>query len=237
MPTEELVLRPALESDVPDLLRVYLTARAAAPMPPTTHTEDQVGAWMLGWFGEAREPWLAEQDHEVVGLLVLEGDWLHSLYVAPSAQRRGVGAALLELAQARRPDGFALWVFASNEPARAFYRAQGLVELETTDGSGNEEGAPDVRMAWTAADPVAWLRGEIDEVDADLARLLARRAALTAAIQPHKPVPGHAGRDPRRERAIAARMAEVAPGLTPAAYARIVDRVVEVSLDAWENPL
>ena len=49
-----------------------------------------------------------------------------------------------------RPDGFCLWVFESNAPARAFYANRGLIELESTDGSANEEKAPDIRMAWPA---------------------------------------------------------------------------------------
>ena len=72
-------------------------------------------------------------------------------------------------------------------PARAFYARHGLVELERTDGSGNEERAPDLRMAWPGTDPLAFFRGLVDDVDAQLADLLARRAALTAAIQPSKP--------------------------------------------------
>ena len=37
-----------------------------------------------------------------------------------------------------------------------------------------------MRMAWPGRDPMAYLRGQVDEVDDDLALLLARRAALTA---------------------------------------------------------
>ena len=39
-------------------------------------------------------------------------------------------------------------MFESNAPARAFYARHGLVEREHTDGSENEERAPDLRMAW-----------------------------------------------------------------------------------------
>ena len=66
---------------------------------------------------------------------------------------RGVGTALLDLVKAQRPAGFCLWVFETNAPARGFYARRGLVELERTDGSGNEEQAPDVRMAWPGAEP------------------------------------------------------------------------------------
>ena len=82
-------------------------------------------------------------------------EWLDDLYVDPAAQGTGVGSALLDLVKAQRPAGFCLWVFESNEPARGFYRARGLVDLERTDGAANEEKAPDIRMAWPGTDPLA----------------------------------------------------------------------------------
>src|SRR5690606_837467 len=108
------------------------------------------------------------------------------LYVVPSRQGAGVGAALLDLVKARRPDGFGLWVFESNEVARAYYARRGLVELERTDGTDNEERSPDIKMVWPGPDPLAFFRRLIDEVDADLGDALARRAALTRAVQEHK---------------------------------------------------
>ena len=39
-------------------------------------------------------------------------------------------------------------MFESNVGARRLYARRGLVEVERTDGAGNEEKAPDVRMAW-----------------------------------------------------------------------------------------
>ena len=128
---------------------------------------------------------MAEADGPV-GLRHVEDDWLDDLYVAARRGPGRVGSALLDLVKALRPGGFCLWVFESNTPARAFYRKHGLVELERTDGSANEERAPDVRMAWPGADPLAFFRGLIDEVDAQLGDLLARRVALTRAVQEHK---------------------------------------------------
>ncbi len=81
--------------------------------------------------------------------------WLDDLYVAPAFAGQGIGSALLDLAKAQRPQGFCLWVFESNTPARNFYARRGFVELERTDGSGNEERSPDVQMAWPGTDPIA----------------------------------------------------------------------------------
>ncbi len=235
-PAPDLGLRPADADDAAAVAEVFLQARraAGAAMPPPVHGDADVLAHFSRLVAGDRV-WVAERDGLVIGFLRLDEGWLDDLYVRPGHTGQGVGAALLDLAKALRPAGFALWVFETNQGARRFYRRHGLVELEHTDGSGNEEGAPDVRMAWPGRDPVAYLRGEVDQVDDELARLLARRAALTASIQGYKPVPGHAGREPEREAEIARRMAERAPGLGPEALRRIMHEVITVSLDAAEG--
>ena len=202
-------------------------------MPPQLHSQESVLAFMTGAIVE-KEVWVAERD-EIVGFAVLAEAFLDALYVGPDHQGFGIGTALLDLTKARRPDGFALWVFASNAPARGFYHRHGLVELEHTDGSGNEERSPDVRMAWPGADPIAFLRRQIDGVDDELALLLARRFALTATVQGYKRQPGQQGRDPEREREIAARMAAHVPGLGAEAIGRIMDTVIRESLTAYES--
>lgn len=229
----DLTLRPARGEDLLGIAELYQRARAAAvpAMPPIVHTADEVSAYVTGWDLAEREVWVAETDR-LVGFMALTATWLDSLYVDPAAQRQGIGSALLDVAKSLRPDGFALWVFESNEPGREFYRRHGLLELEHTDGSANEERAPDLRVAWPGQEPVSFLRSQIDDVDAELGQLLARRAALTAAVQGHKPVGGQAGRDPQREQEIAERMAQHAPALGVGRLQRIVHTVITESLDA-----
>jgi chorismate mutase/GNAT superfamily N-acetyltransferase len=231
----DLVLRPATTGDASEIAELYLaTRRAAEPaMPPQLHTPESVLAHTTGEIVE-KEVWIAEAD-EILGFATLDKAFLDSLYVGPGHQGFGIGTSLLDLAKARRPDGFALWVFASNTGARGFYRRHGLVELEHTDGSANEERSPDVRMAWPGSDPIAFLRRQIDEVDDELALVLARRFALTATVQGYKAQPGREGRDPDRERQIAERMAAHAPGLGAEAIGRIMDLVITESLDAYES--
>ena len=233
MPSEppDLTLRPATAHDLEAVAEVHLRARSAAfpQMPRGVHPPDEVRAWVGGWDLVAHEVWVAETDGEVVGYARLTGAWLDDLYVDPERQGSGVGSALLEVAESVRPEGFCLWVFESNTPAREFYARRGLVELERTDGSANEERAPDVRMAWPGADPVRFLRGLVDEVDGELGDLLARRAALTRVIQEHK---DDTSRDPERERDIAVAMAQRAPALGEDRLARIVHAVITESLDA-----
>jgi hypothetical protein len=50
---------------------------------------------------------------------------------------------------ARRPSGMRLYAFQRNTRARDFYECRGFVAVEFGDGSGNEEGEPDVLYQWT----------------------------------------------------------------------------------------
>ena len=228
VPTDELTMRPADESDADTVASIHLAARRAAAMPPGIHPDDEVRRWLNGRL-ETDEVWMAEVGGAAAGYARMTPVWLDDLYVAPSYARRGVGSALLDLVKARRPDGFCLWVFETNGPARAFYRHHGLVELERTDGAANEEREPDVRMAWPGHDPLAFYRGLIDDLDAQLGDLLHRRAALTRAVQEHK---GTTERDPAREREIARALAARAPLLGEERAARIVQAIITESLAA-----
>lgn len=227
----ELALRPAAPADLPTLAEIHLAARRAAgtAFPPGVHADDEVRAWIGGWDLAAHDVWLATVDGQGAGYTRATPTWLDDLYVHPDHQGRGVGTALFDNVKAHRPDGFCLWVFESNEPARAFYRRHGCLELERTDGSANEERAPDIRVAWPSPDPLAFLRGLIDDTDLVLGDVLARRTALTRAVQAVKP---SGERDPRREAEIARRVASVAPELGEERVARIVDVIIRESLDA-----
>jgi len=228
----ELLLRPADQGDAAAIAEVHLAARADAVMPPSPHSDADVRSGIEGKLKGYDESWVAVSDDLVVGYVRLVGDWLEDLYVAPSHAGQGIGTALLDLVKSLRPDGFSLWVFEMNEPARRFYGNRGLVELQHTDGSANEEHAPDIRAAWPGEQPLLFLRGLVDELDAELAEVLERRAALTLTIQGFKPVGGPAGRDADREREIAEHMAEHAPRLGAERLQRIIHTVITESLDA-----
>lgn len=75
---------------------------------------------------------------------------VHSLYVAPAAQGRGIGAMLLRAAIERLTDSGVetarLWVFRDNAPSIAFYRRSGWLP----DGGTRvhvEFGEPEIRLA------------------------------------------------------------------------------------------
>lgn len=236
-PAEEtdLVLRLAGPEDLAEIAELYIaTRRDAAPqMPAPVHDDAEIRDWFART-GVEKEIWIAEGD-QIVGFAVLDGNWLDSLYVGPHRQGAGIGSLLLDLVKAQRPGGFGLWVFASNADGRGFYHRHGLVELEHTDGSANEERSPDVRMVWPGTEPLQYLRGQIDDVDDEIALLLARRFALTATVQGFKAQPGRRGRDLAREAEIATRMAAHAPGLGQDAIARIMHTIIGESLDAYER--
>ncbi|MFI7613011.1 chorismate mutase [Nonomuraea terrae] len=78
-------------------------------------------------------------------------------------------------------------------------------------------------------------RQAIDRVDAALATLLERRAALAGIVQRIKPVGGFAGRDLARERAVVARMARRAPTLGETRLAPIMNAVIEAGLHLAEE--
>lgn len=233
----DLVLRPAAPDDAATLADLFIAAREAAypSMPRSVHTAEETHEWFRGLLTGGRETWVAEQAGGVVGFLVLDHAWLDSVYVRRDLVGRGIGSVLLDLAKSLRPDGFGLWVFQSNEGAQRFYRRHGLVEIRRTDGADNEEREPDVEMAWLGNDPVSALRRRVDALDEELASLLDRRALLTALIQGQKEVPGHEGRDHRREAEIAARMAQAAPHLGQDRIRRIMHVVITESLDAAQD--
>ena len=98
-----------------------------------------------------REVWLAEAKDAVAGVMLLEDDWIEQLYVDPSWIGRGIGTKLLDVAKSCRPDGLQLWTFQSNHRAHRFYERHGFVPAQRTNGSGNQELAPDVRYVWRPA--------------------------------------------------------------------------------------
>jgi len=100
-------------------------------------------------------------------------------------------------------------------------------------GASHELRVPLADPARIASLPEA--REAIDEIDAALAVLLERRAAVAGVVQELKPVGGFAGRNPEREGQIVAAMAERAPSLGPARLTRIMNAVIEAGLEVAEQ--
>lgn len=152
------LLRRAGAADAEAVADVWLAARRAAvpAIPPPVHTDAEVRAWFREVvLPSESEVWVAEDADGVAALLVLDASWVDQLYVRPGRTGDGLGSRLLELAKARR-SSLQLWTFRSNAAARRFYERHGFVAVET--GVDNEEGAPDVRYEWPAADVSAAAR-------------------------------------------------------------------------------
>ena len=144
-------LRRSEAHDAEPIAGILVASREANShtIPSLVHSPVEVLAWVRAVVLPERETWVAcRDDAAVVGVLVLHGKVIDQLYVRPPCTGQGVGAGLLALAQQLRPRGLELWTFQSNVGARRFYARHGFTEVELTDGSGNEERQPDVRLTW-----------------------------------------------------------------------------------------
>jgi len=146
-----ITLRSARPGDAGAVSALFLAARRAAmPYLPRLHSAADTHDFLSRAL-ERDEITVAEDGARVVGFVAVNEGRVEHLYVAPAAQRRGVGSALLRHAQRLRPQGLDLFVFQRNGAAIAFYATHGFAIAETTDGAGNEEREPDARMTWPGA--------------------------------------------------------------------------------------
>lgn len=145
-------IRRAIRDDAAAVAEVYLRSfHAALPTIRLAHTDDEVRDWFATIVlpDPDRETWLAETpDGQVVGMLVIDATMIEQLYLLPEARGEGLGDRFIALAKTRRPNGLALFAFQVNGPARRFYERHGFRAVAFGDGSGNQEGEPDVRYAW-----------------------------------------------------------------------------------------
>ena len=149
----QLSVRRARPGDADAIAGLYLRARhaaaAAGTIPELAHFDDDVRNWVARVVIPRGDCWLAERaPGAAVGMLVLAEDWIDQMYVDPQLTSGGIGAALTAVAKRERPRGLRVMAFVSNAGAQRFYRRHGFRELRRTDGSGNEEGAPDIEYAW-----------------------------------------------------------------------------------------
>ena len=143
------MLRPARPADAAAIADVWLRSfDAALPTVRRAHSDDEVRGWIREVLVPRYDAWVAEAGGAIVGVLALSGGWLEQLYLDPAWRGRGIGDRFVALARRRQPAGLQLWTFQVNQSARRFYERHGFVAVEWTDGSGNEEGEPDVRYVW-----------------------------------------------------------------------------------------
>lgn len=149
----EVTVREALPDEWAALADLYSDARRAAvpQMPPAVHSDEEHRDFYRRHIfeGDEHSVWVAEAAGEVLGLAICTPTFLDGLYIRADSKGHGIGSLLLDVVDATHPDGYELWVFESNLGARRLYERRGLVEVERTDGSGNEERQPDIRMSRT----------------------------------------------------------------------------------------
>ena len=137
--------------DVDEAPAVAALARAsrqsAMPWLPDLHSPEEDVAFYAGEL-RSSDGWVVDADGRIAGFGLVRDGRLGHLYVAPDRRGQGIGSALLDRILRDHAE-LDLWVFERNTAARAFYGARGFVEVERTDGAGNEEGLPDARMRWT----------------------------------------------------------------------------------------
>jgi GNAT superfamily N-acetyltransferase len=139
----QVTVRLALAEEWAALADLYSDARrdAVPQMPAPVHTDEEHREYYRRHILESDEHsvWVAESDGDLLGLAICTPTFLDGLYVRADLKGQGVGSLLLDVVEATHPDGYELWVFQSNDGARRFYERRGLVEVERTDGSANEE--------------------------------------------------------------------------------------------------
>ncbi|MET0903306.1 MAG: GNAT family N-acetyltransferase [Acidimicrobiales bacterium] len=142
-------IRRASQAEAPVIADLYWRAREAAvpAIPPSVHPLDDVHLYFATVLLPQRDIWLAVEEADVIGFLVLEPGWVDHLYLEPHRTGEGIGSQLLDHAKTVQPDGLDLWAFRSNTGARRFYERHGFTAVAFTEGD-NEEGEPDVRYHW-----------------------------------------------------------------------------------------
>jgi GNAT superfamily N-acetyltransferase len=145
-------IRHASPDEYGRLAELHVLARYDMGYLPHVHSFASVVKWMRETVLPRQQVWVAEVDGDVLGYASLHDGFLTNLYVHPSHQRDGIGAALLTEVKKCAPDGFELWVFEANRDAIRFYEKHGARTIRMTDGSQNQERLPDRLMCWGTRD-------------------------------------------------------------------------------------
>ena len=119
----------------------------ALPTLAALHTPEEDRWFFRERMFTACQLWGYFDDNELVGIIAFREGWIDQLYVLPSSQGRGVGTALLRVAQGLHGK-LSLWTFHQNAAARRFYERHGFVLMKQTDGFRNEEKDPDAMYSW-----------------------------------------------------------------------------------------
>ncbi|MGL4309248.1 MAG: GNAT family N-acetyltransferase [Paracoccaceae bacterium] len=143
-----VVLTTARPGNAPALAVILGGWIAGCDWMPKLHTPDEDIAFVSGLIERqtVRVAWIGGKP---AGFLSRDGGLVTCLYLASATRGQGIGARLLTEAKAAEPM-LSLWTFQANTRAIGFYRREGFMEAERTDGAANDERLPDVRLVWRA---------------------------------------------------------------------------------------
>jgi putative acetyltransferase len=142
-----LSLRRAVMEDADEIAALFSASFRLLSFLPPLHTPEEDRAYVRDVLLARQRVTVAEDNGRIVGFMAETDGWIDQLYVQPGLLRQGVGSALIADAKSRN-ENLTLWCFLENHPARSFYERHGFVEVERTDGNGNEARSPDIRYRW-----------------------------------------------------------------------------------------
>lgn len=142
-----VALTDASPEDAAPLARILGDWLRGTGWMPVLHNRGEDIAFLRRMIASHRVRVARDADGRALGFIAVKQGDIAGFYVAEAARGRGIGKALLDAAKAEE-SRLALWTFQANTGAIAFYTREGFAEVERTDGAGNEERLPDVRMIW-----------------------------------------------------------------------------------------
>jgi ribosomal protein S18 acetylase RimI-like enzyme len=137
------VLRPAIGPDAGAIARIMRAALGSLDWMPVIHTPDEDLAFIREVVLPRQHVTVSEAGGTIVGFIAVSGEWVEQLYLDPAWTGRGIGGQLLGHATAAR-SVVKLYCFQNNTSARRFYERHGFRADSFGDGTGNEEGLPDI---------------------------------------------------------------------------------------------
>jgi GNAT superfamily N-acetyltransferase len=123
-----VTLRPYSPEDEPCLVDTWFESWLSVGLEFPLVTRADLASRLPRDLAERWDVDIAQTDGTVVGFLAVavQERRLDQLFIAPSAQGRGIGKLLFEAAKQKMPDGFWLSTQPGNKTARAFYERAGM---------------------------------------------------------------------------------------------------------------
>lgn len=119
---------------------------AQTPWMPNVHSAE-AAAGFGDWLCRVADVQILRVGSEFAGFYAFQDDVLQAFYLMPDHRGKGVGSEIMAQIQMDKPK-IVLWTFQANKAAQRFYMRFGFVEVERTDGAGNDENLPDIKYEW-----------------------------------------------------------------------------------------